>query len=121
MLAVVTVAALLILGPPMAVWRARIRPGAGWRGWSGPLVALVAPAVLAYLLVVSAWLFMYEGQCGGWLGETAPCRGFGQYAREAMYWAAMSMGLPTVLGLFLGGAVLSLRAIRRRRSGPASR
>lgn len=121
MLGVIATAVLLILGPPVAVWRARLNPGGGWRRWSAPLVSLIAPAALAYLLVVSAWLPAYDGQCGGWLGETQPCLGFGQYARETLFWAAMSMGLPALLGLLLGIAVLSLRLLRHRGAGRASR
>ena len=121
MLGVIATAVLLLLGPPVAVWRARLTPGAGRRRWSAPLVSLIAPAALAYLLVVSAWLPAYDGQCGGWLGETQPCLGFGQYARETLYWAAMSMGLPALLGLLLGIAVLSLRLRRLRGAGRASR
>lgn len=121
MLGVIATAVLLILGPPVAVWRARLTPGAGRRRWFAPLVSLIAPAALAYLLVVSAWLPAYDGQCGGWLGETQPCLGFGQYARETLYWAAMSMGLPALLGLLLGIAVLSLRLLRHRGAGRASR
>lgn len=118
MLAVVAVSAVLILAPSVAVWRARIRPGAGWRGWAGTLGSLVAPALLGYLLVVTAWLPAYTGQCGGWLGETQPCHSFGQYVRETMFWAAMSMGLPALGGLLLGVAVLALRVLRRRDAGP---
>ena len=121
MLGVIATAALLLLGPPVGVWRARLAPGGGWRRWSALLVRLIAPAALAYLLVVTAWLPAYDGQCGGWLGETEPCRHFGQYARETLVWAAMSMALPALLGLLLGIAVLSLRLLRRRGSGPASR
>ena len=120
MLGVIATAVLLLLGPSVAVWRARLAPGGGWRRWSALLVRLIAPAALAYLLVVTAWLPAYNGQCGGWLGETQPCLGFGQYARETLYWAALSMGLPALLGLLLGIAVLLLRLLRRRGAGPAS-
>jgi hypothetical protein len=107
MLGVIATAVLLILGTPVP------NPGAGWRRRSAPFVLLIAPAALAYLLVVMAWRSANDGQCGGWLGETQPCLGFGQYAREALYWAALSMGLPALLGLFLGIAVLLLRLLRR--------
>jgi hypothetical protein len=92
MLGVVATAVLLILGPAVAVWRPRLTPGGGWRRRSAPLVSLIAPAALAHLLVVTGWVPAYKGQCGGWLGETQPCLGFGQYARETIYLVAMIMG-----------------------------
>jgi hypothetical protein len=119
MLAFVVVSAVLILAPPsVAAWRSRIVPGAGWRGWAGTLGSLIAPALLAYLFVILAWLPAYNGQCGGWLGETQPCHSFGQYVGETMLWAAMSMALPALGGLLLGIAVLALRVLRRRDTGP---
>lgn len=105
---------VLILAPPLAVWRTLGGPGTGGRVWLRALVALLAPAVVTTLLVVLAWLPGYTGQCGGWLGETEPCRGFGQYAGETLFWAAMSTGMPSLLGFLLGLTALTIQVIRRR-------
>jgi hypothetical protein len=45
--------------------------------------------------------------------ETSPCSGFGQYASATMFWAAMSMAVPGLLGMLLGVAVLIVVLIRR--------
>lgn len=75
---------LLVLTPPIAGWRALSRQAPASRAWLGPRLALLAPAAAAYGLVVLLWLSRYEGRCGGGLGETTPCSGFGQYAAETM-------------------------------------
>jgi hypothetical protein len=85
-----------------------------------PALALIGPSIAAFISVVLMWLPAYSGQCGGWLGETTPCSGFGQYAFETMYWAAMSMAMPGLLGMLLGVAVLIVVVIGRRRSRPAA-
>jgi hypothetical protein len=66
------------------------------------------------------WLPSYSGECGGWLGETSPCSGFGQYAYETMFWVAMGMAMPGLLGMLLGVAVLIGVLIRRRISRSAA-
>jgi hypothetical protein len=108
----------LVLTPPIAVWRALSRQAPASRAWLGPGLALLAPAAAACGLVVVLWLSRYEGRCGGWLGETAPCSGFGQYAAETVFWAAMSMAMPALLGIALGIAVLLVRSRRRRSARP---
>ena len=115
-LAILAIFALLIVAPPVGVWRSLSRPVPGWPVSLRVTLALVGPFVAAFLFVVLMWLPSYSGQCGGWLGETSPCSGFGQYAFETMYWAAMSMAIPGLLGMLLGVAVLIVVLIRRRRS-----
>jgi hypothetical protein len=79
-----------------------------------PVLALFGPFVAAFVFVVLMWLPAYSGQCGGWLGETSPCSGFGQYATETMFWATMSMAMPGLLGMLLGVAVLVFGLITRQ-------
>jgi hypothetical protein len=106
---------LLILTPPVAVWRFLSRQTAGRAPWLLPTLALIGPFIAAFVFVVLMWLPAYSGQCGGWLGETSPCSGFGQYASETMFWAAMSMAMPGLLGMLLGVAVLIFGLIRRQK------
>jgi len=120
LLLVFLISVLLVLTPPVAVWRVLSRQASGRAVWLYPLLALIGPFVAAFVFVVLTWLPTYSGQCGGWLGETTPCSGFGQYAFETMYWAAISMAMPGLLGMLLGVAVLIVVVIRRRRSRPAA-
>jgi hypothetical protein len=83
-------------------------------------LALIGPSVVAFVGVVLMWLPGCKGQCGGWLGETSPCSGFGQYASETMFWAAMSMAMPGLLGMLLGVVVLVFGLIQRGRTRPAA-
>ena len=119
-LLILMISVLLVLTPPVAVWRARSRQPSGRAAWLLPALALIGPFIAAFISVVLVWLPAYSGQCGGWLGETSPCSGFGQYAFETMYWAAMSMAIPGLLGMLLGVAVLIVVLIRRRLSRPAA-
>lgn len=118
-LAILAIFALLIVAPPVGVWRSLSRPVPGWPESLRVTLALVGPFAAAFLFVVLMWLPGYRGQCGGWLGETSPCSGFGQYAFETLYWAAMSMAMPGLLGMLLGFTVLIFRLIRRGTSRPA--
>lgn len=119
-LSILAIFVLLIVAPPVTVWRALSRQASGWAAWLLPALALIGPFVAAFLFVVLMWLPAYSGQCGGWLGETSPCSGFGQYATETMFWAAMSMALPGLLGMLLGVAVLIVVLISRRMSRPTA-
>lgn len=109
---------ILIVMPPIAVRRSLVRQATGFPAWLHPALSLIGPFIAAFVLVVLIWLPGYSGQCGGWLGETTPCSGFGQFAAETMYWAAISMAMPGVLGMLLGAAVLIVGLIRRGLSGP---
>jgi hypothetical protein len=91
-------------------------PASGRAAWLYPALALIGPSVAAFIFVVLMWLPAYSGQCGGWLGETSPCSGFGEYATETMFWAAMSMVMPSLLGMLLGVCVLIVLLIRHRMS-----
>jgi hypothetical protein len=110
---------LLILLPPVAVRRSVSRQASGRVAWFQPALALIGPFIAAFVFSVLVWLSAYSGRCGGWLGETTPCR-FGQYATETMYWATISMAMPALLGMFLGVVVLIVGLIRRDKSRPAS-
>ena len=110
------IAGVLILAPPLAVWRSGSRRASGSASWRSFLLASFSPSIVAFILIVLAWLPAYTGQCGGWLGETTPCSGFAQYAAETMFWAAMTIAVPGLLGVLLGLAVMALRSIRRRMS-----
>jgi hypothetical protein len=110
---------LLILVPPVAMWRYVSRQASGRAAWFQPALALIGPLMGTFILVVLVWLPAYSGRCGGWLGETTPCR-FGQYANETMFWAAMIMTVPGLLGMLLGVVVLIVGLIRRRKSRSAS-
>ncbi len=117
---IVGVSAMLIVAPPVGVWRSLSRPAAAASTGLRVALALIGPFVLTFVAVVLMWLPGYTGQCGGWLGETSPCSGFGQYAFETLYWAAMSMAMPGVLGMLLGVVVLVFGLIRRRMARPAT-
>jgi len=119
LLLILMISALLIVAPPVGVWRSLSRPVPGWPVSLRVTLALVGPFAAAFLFVVLMWLPAYSGQCGGWLGETSPCGGFGQYATETMFWAAMSMAMPGLLGMLLGLAALTVILIRRHISRPA--
>lgn len=109
------ISALLVVAPPVGVWRSIPVAAAASRGWPRVVLALIGPSVAAYAVVVLMGLAGYAGQCGGWLGETRPCSGLGQYASETMFWAGMAMAVPGLLGVLLGIAVLVFRLIRRGR------
>jgi hypothetical protein len=106
---------LLILLPPVAMWRSVSRQVPGRASWCHPALALIGPFIATFIIVVLVWLPAYSGQCGGWLGETAPC-GFGQYATETALWASMSMAMPALLGMLLGVLVLIMGWIRGGKS-----
>ena len=120
LLLILVLSVLLVVTPPVAVWRALSRQPSGRAAWLLPALALIGPCIAAFVSVVLVWLPAYSGQCGGWLGETSPCSGFGQYAFETMSWAAMSMAMPGLQGMLLGVAVLIGVLIRRRMSRPAA-
>jgi hypothetical protein len=111
---------LLVLTPPVAVWRSLLMPDSGRVAWLYPALALIGPSVVAFIFVVLMWLPAYSGQCGGWLGETSPCSGFGEYATETMFWAAVSMVMPSLLGMLLGVCVLIVLLLRHRMSRTAA-
>ncbi|MCX7326878.1 MAG: hypothetical protein NTW00_01730 [Hyphomicrobiales bacterium] len=115
LLLILMISALLIVAPPVGVWRSLSRQTSGRAAWLYPALALIGPFIAAFVFVVLMWLPAYSGQCGGWLGETSPCSGFGQYASETMFWAAMSMAMPGLLGMLLGVAVLIFGLIRRQK------
>lgn len=119
LLLILMISALLIVAPPVGVWRSLSRPVPGWPVSLRVTLALIGPFVTAFLFVVLMWLPSYSGKCGGWLGETSPCSGFGQYATETMFWATMSMAMPGLLGMLLGLVVLTVMLIRRHISRPA--
>lgn len=96
-------------GGRVGVW-----PAWGCPPWLATGLAILAPGAIAYVCVVLLWLPAYSGQCGGWLGETSPCRNFVQYVGETMFWAAASMAVPGALGVLLGLAVLASGMIRDR-------
>ena len=120
LLLMLVISKLLVLTPPVAVWRALSRKSSGRAAWLLPALALIGPFIAAFISLVLVWLPSYSGQCGGWLGETSPCSGFGQYAFETMYWAAISMAIPGLLGMLLGVVVLIVVLIRRRMSRPGA-
>ena len=107
---------LLLLVPPITAFRAIKRKDKKRAAWIYSVVALVGPFISCFVLVVLMWLPTYNGQCGGWLGETSLCSGFGQYATETMYWAAMSMAIPGFIGVVLGVLVLVVDLIWRSMS-----
>jgi hypothetical protein len=110
---------LLILVPPVAAWCSVSRHVPGRAAWFLSGLALIGPFIATFFFVVLLWLPDYSGQCGGWLGETTPCR-FGQYATETVFWAAMSIAVPALLGILLGVVVLIVGLNRRDKSRPAS-
>jgi hypothetical protein len=112
--------ALLIVAPSVCVWRSLSGPVEASPAWLGIVFALIGPFIAAFAIFVLIWLPGYTGQCGGWLGETSPCSGFGQFVSETMFLAAMSMAMPGLLGMLLGVVVLVFGVIRRGRTRPAA-
>ena len=108
---------LLVPAPAVLVWLARSRLVSGGRSWLAVAAAVLGPSVVVYLLVVAGWLFRYDGRCGGWLGETHPCR-FSEYAAETLYLAGLILAMPAATGILLGVAVA---VVLRIRSGPFRR
>lgn len=108
---------LVVLAPAGCVWLASPRLARGIRSWLAAAVAVLGPSVVVYLLVVAGWLFRYDGRCGGWLGETHPCR-FSEYAAETLYLAGLILTMPAATGILLGVAVA---VVLRIRSGPSRR
>jgi hypothetical protein len=106
---------LLILLPPVAVWRSVSRRFSRRLAWSRLALALFGPFFAAFAFSVLVWLPAYSGRCGGWLGETSSC-GFGQYAMETVFWAVMGLAMPALLGMLLGSVVLIAGLIRRGQS-----
>jgi len=111
------IAAWLLVTPAIAVWRACLRHPQRRASWATVGLSLIGPFMVAFTLLMLLWLPAYAGRCGGWLGETEAC-GFGQYATEAIYWAAVSTAMPGLLGFLLGVAVLALSWTRRGPAGP---
>ena len=111
--------ALLIVAPSVCVWRSLSSPVEASPAWLGIVFALIGPFIAVFAICVLIWLPAYAGQCGGWLGETSPCSGFGQFLFETMFWAAMSMAMPGLLGVLLGIAVLIGLLVRRGMKRPA--
>ena len=111
-LQIILISGVLLLVPPLAVWRAIKRQAKKRAAWIYPMVALLGPFITCFILVALVWLPTYSGQCGGWLGETSPCS-FEQYVTETMYWAAISMWVPGFVGLALGVVVLVVGFISR--------
>lgn len=112
-----TLMGLLVPAPAVLVWLASSRLTRGMRSWLVVVAAVLGPSLIVYLLVVTGWLFRYEGRCGGWLGETHPCR-FSEYAVETLYLAGLILALPAATGILLGVAVA---VVQRFRSGPSRR
>jgi hypothetical protein len=112
--------ALLIVAPSVCVWRSLSSPVEASPAWLGIVFALIGPFIAAFAIFVLIWLPAYAGQCGGWLGETSPCSGFSQYVSETMFWAAMSMAMPGLLGVLLGIAVLIGLLVTRVMKRPAA-
>ena len=106
---------LLIVLPPIAMCRFVARQVSGRTAWFQSALLLIGPFIAAFIFVVVVWLPAYSGECGGWLGETASCC-FGKYATETIFWAAMSMAMPALLGMLLGFVVLIVGLIRRNKS-----
>lgn len=102
---------LLVPAPAALVWIARSRLVSGGRSWLAVAAAVLGPSVVVYLLVVAGWLFRYDGRCGGWLGETHPCR-FSEYAAETLYLSGLILAMPAATGILLGVAVAVVLRMR---------
>ena len=98
---------LVAVLPGVLAWRL------GGRGWGRGTLALLGPGLAGYGLLVLGWVWQYEGRCGGWLGHATAC-GWGQYAVETLFWGAMTLAMPGLLGLVVGGAVMAGRWISWR-------
>lgn len=119
LLTVILTFILVLILPPMAVWRSFERRAERRAPWIGILLALFGPLLAAVLLLVLAALPSYSGQCGGWLGETYDCAGIGQYLGENLFFALMALAMPGLAGMLLALVALLIAWARSRRSGPA--
>ncbi len=104
---------LLVLAPSVMVWLSAKNPSPKRPIWRSHTLALLAPLAAGYCLLALIWLLQFEGNCGGWNGETAPC-GFGQFATELSIMAAMTLAMPGMVGIGLGLCVLAFLHLRRR-------
>lgn len=102
---------LPVFGPLVLVALARRRPA--WPAVLRVGMACLLPPVTAGVLVLLAWLPQFDGQCGGWLGETSAC-GFDRYAMEAVFWAAMSLAVPAIIACVTVLVTALVLATRRR-------
>jgi hypothetical protein len=107
---------LVVLAPAFTFGRALARRADGDRSRSAPALALLWPLLAGYVAVAVLWLVQYDGRCGGWLGETRPCEGFAEFARNTLFMAAMTLAMPGLLGILAG---LAAMASRRNRRGPS--
>ncbi len=55
------------------------------------------PAVVVFLMWLWA-LMNFDGRCGGWLGETYPCR-LPQYMMEQLVWAVFAFAVPIMFSV----------------------
>lgn len=108
---------LLVPAPAVLGWLASSRLPRRLQSWPVGVAAVLGPSLIVYLLVVTGWLFRYDGRCGGWLGEAHPCR-FSEYAAETLYLAGLILAMPAATGILLGVAVA---VVQRIRSGPSRR
>lgn len=87
---------LPVISPLLYMGLRRRRPT--FSPWLRYALACLAPPLMVGLCLLLMWLPTYQGQCGGWLGETSPCD-FSQYVGEAVFWAAMSLAVPAVVSV----------------------
>ena len=109
---------LPVLGPLLFVWLQRHRPALS--PWLRLAFACLVPPLLLGLCLVLVWLPSYAGQCGGWLGETSPCR-FAQFVGETFYWATLSLAVPAVVSVVTVSAIQIVLWGRARRERPPAR
>lgn len=65
LLLVLVISKLLVLTPPVAVWRALTRKPSRRAAWLLPALALIGPFIAALISLVLVRLPAYSGQCGG--------------------------------------------------------
>jgi hypothetical protein len=118
LLAVLLIYALVVVLPPLAIWRSFTRRVGGLARWIGILLALFGPLMAGTVILLLAALPGYSGQCGGWLGETYDCAGIGQYVGENLFFAFMTLAMPGLAGLILGLVALLIAWLRSSRLRP---
>lgn len=100
-----------VLGPLALVLLARRHPH--WPVFLRVGAACLLPPLAGGALVVMMWLPQFGGQCGGWLGETYACR-FAEYAAEAVFWAGMSLAVPSAIACMTVVVTALVLAVRSR-------
>jgi hypothetical protein len=100
-----------VAAPIFLLWLGWARPG--MRLWARYLISLLTVPTVVVILLSLFGALQFSGVCGGWLGETRSCE-LPQYLLEQLYWTAMTLAVPTLLGAFSTGIVAGVLVVRQK-------